>query len=425
MLKNFRYFVLTGLLAFTGSSAYAQQLMWSDEFDSGTAPDPATWSYDLGGGGWGNNELQEYTDDSDNVRIENGNLVINVEEISFGANGRAFTSARVKTEDKLVFRYGTIEARIKIPDLSDGLWPAFWTLGNNFSQVGWPSCGELDVMEMGSAAAISAGTINRYVTSTAHWENDGTHAEFGSPYTAPADLDDDYHLYRMEWTPEFVATYLDGERIWAINIEPDSCTDCTEFHEPHFMILNVAVGGNYTGLLSSDQITAGLPAEMMVDYVRIYNNGYTEVNGETAPEDTVVGLEYSGSWYNADQDGHGFSMEFGELPDGSPLAVVYWYTYDSLGNPIFMVGSGTPTEDRVEIALKSPVGMQYGVFDPTSVLREDGGTAVFEFSDADNGTFNYTPSDFSVGAWGHTPIVDLPIVKLFAIPVSESGGTVQ
>jgi hypothetical protein len=222
-----------------------------------------------------------------------------------------------------------------------------------------------------------------------------------------------------------VATYLDGERIWAFNIQPDSCTDCTEFHEPHFAILNVAVGGTYTGLLGSDQITAGLPAEMLVDYIRIYNNGFTEVNGVSAPEDTVVGLEYSGSWYNADQDGHGFSMEFGEAVDGSPLAVIYWYTYDNLGNPIFMVGSGVPTEDRVEIALISPVGMEYGVFDPASVTREAGGTAVFEFTDADNGTFSYVPSEFSVTNWGHSPIVALPIEKLFAIPATDSGVSVE
>jgi len=420
MPKLFNYFVLTGLLTFAANPAFAQ-LMWSDEFDTGTSLDPEVWSYDLGSNGWGNQELQDYTSDPENVRIENGNLVISVREVDFGPNGRGFTSARVKTEDKLIFKYATIEARIKVPDLADGLWPAFWTLGNNFSQVGWPSCGELDVMEMGNAAAISGGTINRSVGSTAHWENDGSHADFGSTLVAPSDLDDGFHIFRMEWTPDFVATYLDGERIWAFNIQPDSCTDCTEFHEPHFAILNVAVGGTYTGLLGSEQISAGLPAEMLVDYVRIYNNGFTEVNGVSAPEDTVVGLEYSGSWYNADQDGHGFSMEFGETFDGSPLAVIYWYTYDNLGNPIFMVGSGIPSADRVEIALTSPFGMEYGVFDPDSVTREAGGTAVFEFSDPDNGTFSYLPSDFSVTTWGHSPIVALPIEKLFAIPASDSG----
>lgn len=133
-----------------------------------------------------------------------------------------------------------------------------------------------------------------------------------------------------------------------------------------------------------------------------------------------IGPAHSGSWYNDDQSGHGFSIEFGQTGSGAPLAIVYWYIYDSVGNPIFMVGSGIPDGNRVEIAFDSPVGMQYGVFDPESVTREDGGTAVFEFIDRDNGIFSYTPSDFSNTTWGHTtPIEDLPITKLFGIPADK------
>lgn len=132
-----------------------------------------------------------------------------------------------------------------------------------------------------------------------------------------------------------------------------------------------------------------------------------------------IGPGHSGSWYNADQSGHGFSMEFGYGGDGQPLAVIYWYTYDNLGNPIFMLGTGVPTEDRVEVSFISPVGMIYGEFDPSDMTTPDpeGGTAVFEFSDPDNGTFSYTPSSFSETNWGHTtPIENLPLVKLFGIP---------
>ncbi len=149
------------------------------------------------------------------------------------------------------------------------------------------------------------------------------------------------------------------------------------------------------------------------------DNGFTELGGTSNPEIPVIGQAYSGSWYNPDQSGHGFSMEFGEADDGSPLAIVYWYTYDSSGKPIFMVGSGVPDDNQVTLTFESPVGMQYGVFDKDSVVREDGGTARIVFTDADNATFSYTPSVFSTSNWGHTqPIDSLPLVKIFAIPVS-------
>ncbi len=407
---------LIALLTLALAGNASAQLLWSDEFDSGTVPDPAIWSYDLGASGWGNQELQEYTDDPANVAVADGSLRITVRASEGGA---PFTSGRIRTEDKLTFKYATIEARIQVPDLADGLWPAFWTLGNNFSQVGWPNCGELDVMEMGNSAAITAGVVNRRVGSTAHWENNGSYAGYGLFLDAPADLNDDFHLFRMEWTPDAVKTFIDGQQIWEIDITPGSCTDCTEFHQPHFMILNVAAGGTYTGRLVAGSVTAALPAEMKVDYVRIYDNGHTEVGGTGFSGTTpAIGPAHSGSWYNAAQSGHGFSMEFGETGDGSPLAVIYWYAYDDEGNPLFFVGTGVPDGNVVEVDFVSPVGMRFGEFDPDTVMRPAAGTGRFEFSDRDNGTFSYTPSDFSVETWGHAPIEELELVKLFGIPVS-------
>ena len=132
-----------------------------------------------------------------------------------------------------------------------------------------------------------------------------------------------------------------------------------------------------------------------------------------------IGPGHSGSYYNAEQSGHGFSIEFGVL-DGMPLAVVYWYTYDDQGNPIFLVGSGVPDGNQVEITFESPYGMIYGVFDKDSVTRENGGTAIFEFSDRNNATFSYTPSDFTDTTWGHTtPINALPVTKVFDIPADK------
>lgn len=413
LVKAFLFVCLSSCAVGTAQA----QVIWSEEFNTGTAPDPEVWSYDLGASGWGNNELQEYTSASQNIRIDNGNLVITALK-----NESGFTSARIRTEDKLTFKYGRIEARIKVPDLADGLWPAFWTLGNNFSQVSWPFCGELDIMEMGSGASISQGVINRRVSSTAHWDNDGSYASYGQFVDTASDLDDGYHIYSMNWTPEKITTYIDGQQVWAFRIKEDTCTSCSEFHQPHFVILNMAVGGNYTGLLGAGQITAATPAEMYVDYVRISDNGFTEVGGSSVDNDSSgVGPEYSGSWFNPDQSGHGFSIEVDGSEDGSARAVVYWYTYDDQGQSISMGGTGVPDDNRLEINFESPVGMKYGEFDPDTVVRENGGAAVFEFSDSNNATFSYTPSEFSINAWGHTtPIEDLPLVKLFAVTVSNT-----
>jgi len=135
-----------------------------------------------------------------------------------------------------------------------------------------------------------------------------------------------------------------------------------------------------------------------------------------------IGPAHSGSWYNEGQSGHGFSIEFGYLEDGTAFGVVYWYTYDSSGNPIFMLGNGVPVGQTLEVNFFSPTGMQYGVWQQPT--ENDGGTAVFEFGDRDNATFSYTPSAFSNSEWGHTtPIVNLPLVKIFGIPADKYFGT--
>ena len=414
---SFRETALIILFAGGVNTAFGQ-LLWSDEFDSGTSLDPDIWSYDLGDSGWGNQELQNYTDDPDNVRLENGNLVINIRSTGEGENSR-FTSARVKTQDKLTFKYGRIEARIQMPDLADGLWPAFWTLGNNISVVGWPRSGEIDIVEMGSGDAISAGLINRRVGSTAHWSSGG-YATYGSVLDLAEDINGEYHIFSMDWTPDTLTTYIDGRQIWAMIINQDQCASCDEFHKPHHMILNVAVGGSFTGIYNASGITAAVPAQMLVDYVRIYDNGYTQMGGSFIDDQPVPGQDYYGSWFNQYQSGHGFSIAFGRFANGTPLAVVYWYTYDSEGYPMFLLGAGEIEDSVLEVQFESPYGMQYGVFDPDSVIRENGGTARFEFSDAQNATFSYTPSEFSVQSWGHTPIESLPLNRLFTVPVTDT-----
>ena len=151
------------LLLFTAGNAAADPL-WSDEFD-GANLNTEVWSYDLGAGGWGNSEIQEYTNDSSNVRVENGVLVINAHEKTQRGKRKSYTSGRIKSENRLTVKYGTIEVRIKVPDLADGLWPAFWTLGNNFQDVGWPDSGELDICLLYTSPSPRDATLSRMPSS--------------------------------------------------------------------------------------------------------------------------------------------------------------------------------------------------------------------------------------------------------------------
>ena len=251
--------------------------IWSEEFNVNGPPDPAVWSYDLGASGWGNNELQNYTNSPNNVQVQNGHLVITARR-----QGNNFTSGRIRTQDKLTFLYGTVEARIQVPDLQDGLWPAFWTLGNSFGTIGWPNCGEIDVMEMGASAAIARNEVNRRVYSTAHWEFNGNRSSYGLSRLNATNVTGSFHVWRLEWTPTRLTTYIDGQWIWTMDISNPGSFGGEEFHAPHFFIVNLAVGGNYPGIWNSGGITAPMPAEYRVDYIRVYDNGFTIIGGNSS-----------------------------------------------------------------------------------------------------------------------------------------------
>ncbi|MDF7798280.1 glycoside hydrolase family 16 protein [Pontiellaceae bacterium B1224] len=252
--------------------------VWSEEFKSGTVPDIRVWSYDLGDGGWGNDELETYTHVAANIRVADGNLIITALN-----EGDRFTSARIKTEDKFAFRYGTLEARIQVPDLGNGLWPALWALGHDFSSIGWPACSEIIVMEMGVEGAIEEERANRRITSAAHWEEKGAHQTYGANLDHPSDVNGSFHVYRMEWTPTAITTYVDDVQIWAMNI-----SDIPALHEPHFLLLNMAVGGKHTGVCDVAGITAPLPAEYRVDYIRLFDNGFTALYGSSVDHLTMA-----------------------------------------------------------------------------------------------------------------------------------------
>jgi len=251
------------LAAFTQAQNY--QLIWSDEF-SGSAIDASNWTLETGGSGWGNNELEYYTNRNVNSYIQNGSLVIEAKQENYG--GKNYTSARMITKGKRYFTYGKIEARIKLPS-GKGIWPAFWMLGENISTVGWPACGEIDIMEL-----IGGGTNDKKVYGTAHWESNG-HASYGGNYTLSSGIfADDYHVFTIVWTSKVIQWFVDGIKFVTIDITP---AGLQAFQKNNFIILNLAVGGNWPG---NPDGTTVFPQKMYVDYVRVYQEVPVSTNEE-------------------------------------------------------------------------------------------------------------------------------------------------
>ena len=251
-------------LVFLSISALAAiapgKLLWSDEFSgaAGSKPDPSKWTYDLGGNGWGNKELENYTDSSANAFLDGkGHVVIRAVK---DAEGR-FTSARMKTQGRFSFTYGRVEARMKLPR-GQGMWPAFWMLGNDIAKVGWPACGEVDIMEsLGREPAIVHGTVHGPGYSGKH----GISAQYALPGMSP--LADDFHLYAADWTPNRIEFSIDGH-VYA-TVTPASLPPGTKwvYNHPFFLILNLAVGGAWPGNPDASTI---FPQDLTVDYVRVY-----------------------------------------------------------------------------------------------------------------------------------------------------------
>jgi 1,3-(1,3;1,4)-beta-D-glucan 3(4)-glucanohydrolase len=250
-------------------------LAWSDEFD-GDALDRTCWNVEVNGTGCGNNELQYYVDDPRNVHIENGNLVITARRQKY--KDHDFTSGRLNTNRKYAFTYGVVEARIKLPKTADGLWPAFWMMGNDINEQGWPYCGETDILEMGHANGIAAQAQERLFNGAFHWGvNSGSHRQkVGDRLNEYSLQDGEYHHYFLVWTPERIDMFVDDipEPYASMDISKRATPEENGFyfHKPNFLLLNLAVGGNFPGIHDASKITA-LPtgeASMWIDYVRVY-----------------------------------------------------------------------------------------------------------------------------------------------------------
>jgi beta-glucanase (GH16 family) len=246
----------TGYQAQTSYEGYSQ--VWSDEF-SGTEVDSNNWGYDIGGGGWGNNELEFYT--NRNAYLKNGQLVIRANQENYG--GRAYTSSRLKTQAKQNFQYGRIDIRAVMPE-GQGIWPALWMLGENFPTVGWPHSGEIDVMEM----IGGEGRENR-VYGTAHWYNqsNSSNASYGGNrlLSSGETLSTSFHVYSIEWDSTAITWYLDDVQFHTMTI--DNSASLAAFRKEFFFIFNIAVGGNWPGNPNSSTV---FPQRMIVDYVRVF-----------------------------------------------------------------------------------------------------------------------------------------------------------
>jgi beta-glucanase (GH16 family) len=255
--------------ATVGSSTY--NLVWSDEFD-GTALNSANWTPETGGGGWGNNEQQTYTSDSANLRIDNGNLVLQASK-----TGPSWTSARIKSQDKRIFQYGKIEFRAKLPT-GVGPWPAAWLLGNNISTAGWPACGEIDVMEWrGGFNGVANGDANTVGHALHSSSRNGSNPVEPPSRSAVVNPSSAFHTYAVVWTANNLVFSVDG--VDKATLTPPS-PDTAAFQKDFFLILNLAMGGNYVGNTISPSVTS---ATYEVDYVRVYQAAAATTPAPSAP----------------------------------------------------------------------------------------------------------------------------------------------
>ncbi|MGQ2984280.1 glycoside hydrolase family 16 protein [Flavobacterium sp.] len=225
-------------------------LVWSDEFNTPGAPDPSKWGYNLGAGGWGNNESQYYTDRPENVVVADGKLIITAKKENY--QGQAYTSARLVTDGKYSFKYGRAVIRAKLP-VGGGTWPAIWTLGQNYATQAWPACGEIDIME-------HVGNQQNRIHGTLHYPgHSGGNANSGSSIIP--NVSTQFHDYSVIWNEDIIRIFVDGNQIHSV-----ANSAAIPFNHNFFFIMNVAMGGNFGGAIDPNFVQSS----MEVDYIRVY-----------------------------------------------------------------------------------------------------------------------------------------------------------
>ncbi len=287
-------FSFSAALLFAGINSGEYRLVWEDTFEGPELDETTNWVIETIGDG-GNNEYQRYRRENISVGIDptSGKSCLIIASKKENYNNYQFTSGRLKTEGKISFKYGKVEGRIKLPRTANGLWPAFWMMGADYSQVGWPKCGEIDILETGNAAGIANGTQDRYFNGHFHWGeswNGGAYPNWGKSVTNDYGIqDDEFHLYTLEWDRNSIKMFLDQDKYpdkepyleLGISGSAEPGDVARYFHKPFYIILNVAVGGNLTGITGNsnvNKITAlneenNFEARMYVDYVRVYQKG--------------------------------------------------------------------------------------------------------------------------------------------------------
>lgn len=250
--------------------AVTRTLVWSDEFNGpdGSLPNPAKWKILNNGSGFGNNELEYYTPRASNVHLENGKLVITARREDYKGQddvSHLYTSARIQSQGRFELKYGRIEARIKLPSGGQGIWPAFWMLGSDFETIGWPACGEVDIME-------NIGSEPSRVHGSLHGPGYSGSNPLSGMFTLPHQrrFSDGYHVFAIEWEPQTIRFYVDGVLYETQSAGALGSGKTWAFDHPFFLVLNVAVGGYWPG--RPDASTA-FPTSMLVDYVRVYRLG--------------------------------------------------------------------------------------------------------------------------------------------------------
>ncbi len=381
LFRTVQHLLLAGILVAPILCQAAWQLTWSDEFTQadGSSPDSTKWGFDIGGGGYGNNELESYTSRTNNARILGGQLVIEAKQETYtGPDNiqRNYTSARMLTRGKWSWTYGRMEARIKIPR-GQGIWPACWTLGANIGTTPWPSCGEIDILEnIGKASEQGKvyGTIHGLQSGGDY--NGG--AGVGGSYTLPggAILGDDFHMFAIEWTTNQIKWFMDNQQYFTATPASLPSGGTWPFTQPQFLLLNVAVGGNWPG---NPDGTTVFPQQMLVDYVRVYKYVAAAPDAPTGLNASPGNAKVYLNW-NPSADTTGYNIKRA-TSSGGPYATVgssdvNSFTDTSAANCLSYYYVVTATNSLGQSTNSSEQAVAQGAF---AVAVNIGGTATGQF----------------------------------------------